>query len=842
MLTTHDAGDHWSAIDSGTEATLNGVAFLADQRRGWIAGDDATLLRTDDAGRTWSDARYERWWAPWYYALSALLAVVLVGLAGAVVVERDEQQDEEAAAGAATTLRSDQPVADKADDRLGYRAAVEALSSFIRNAATEPRVTIAVTGPWGTGKSSVMRMLATDLRRAGFRTAWFNAWHHQQEGRQLSALFNAIRTQAVPTGSAKALPVRSRLIWGRGMFYKAVAIALALGLFFVLGDLLAGGFEQARERMRLWGTHHLLNEKRTAITGSSLAKLDPFARTKSALPTAPAASAPTTNAAVVWYRTELADPCTDPTRIAAHRKAEPVRAEVWCFMRDRLQWDESGEQASRCGVRPTEDSGAMNCVFARAEDLIATIEARDPAARKPLWPSEREAILGAAETLPPPPLFPWLEQSLLGGLAGLLVLLFTKGISVYGLQLSAPLRALLGGKADDSGRESSGTIERYRAEFALLCDALDGRLVVFIDDLDRCTPATVNGVLEMTNYLTDVGRCFIVIGAAMERIAPCIRAPGSDAPDPVYAMQYLNKLVHMELPVPRNPELLGRLVAPAPAAATSTTRAALLGRLRNWSAIGVGGVAAVVLLAAVFALGTALHLNRAGNAQRVIDPVAAAPAAGSAAPTPGDGTTIVRPRPADSAGSAAAGLATAGVAHAPTGLFAAIAALLAAGLGWRFMRRNRDAVTLMLGGAIRVRDSDRFADALTLWNPAVLEHDPTPRHVKRFYNRARLFTAYEQQDRADDDARIDDADLVALAATHHVNLEWLEAAAKHIEARCEEGRDPRAAWDDWFVADTPHRASPLGRLWREHGQRFGSLPTSRQLRRFLSRVSGILVR
>lgn len=114
-------------------------------------------------------------------------------------------------------------------------------------------------------------------------------------------------------------------------------------------------------------------------------------------------------------------------------------------------------------------------------------------------------------------------------------------------------------KDADGDKEANGTIERYRAEFSLLCDALGGRLVIFIDDLDRCTPATVNGMLELTNYLVDVGKCFVVIGAAMERVKRCVKSPVEDedrTEHDAYATAYLRKLVHIELPVPQNRALL----------------------------------------------------------------------------------------------------------------------------------------------------------------------------------------------------------------------------------------------------------------------------------------------
>ena len=71
-------------------------------------------------------------------------------------------------------------------------------------------------------------------------------------------------------------------------------------------------------------------------------------------------------------------------------------------------------------IRDSESVAAagQRCVFASAEQLIATLDAHAFADRSKLWPSEKKAILAAAETLPPPPVFPWFENFLVGGLAG----------------------------------------------------------------------------------------------------------------------------------------------------------------------------------------------------------------------------------------------------------------------------------------------------------------------------------------------------------------------------------------------------------------------------------------
>ena len=194
----------------------------------------------------------------------------------------------------------------------------------------------------------------------------------------------------------------------------------------------------------------------------------------------------------------------------------------------------------------------------------------------------------------------------------------------------------------------------------------------------------------------------------------------------------------------------------------------------------------------------------------------------------------------------------------PFGWLGATVLLALAGVSLNWLRRHRDKVVLALGGALRAEDSDRFMRALKIWNPVVVSYDPTPRHVKRFYNRARLFAAYEQQANAADAAR--DESLVALAAMHHLDPASLGELENALASAEHEGRAPTGEIEAWLErrdfgagfneasGDTPTdpsaaaRSAALHKAWKEHLAAFESVPSASQVRRFASRVEGILVR
>lgn len=861
---SEDGGRTWRNAGPDTGAWLLAVFFLADHRRGWMAGDDGSIFVTRDGGATWQaqttpthnwlrhvsmdangktgralgaygtvlltddggghwreSAPYSRYPAPWFWLLFVAGGTVLVVLVPRHLRSRNRARDTEE--GPAASLNSDQPITHVDNDRLGYRPAIEALANFLSNEATEPRITLAITGEWGSGKSSMMRMLQTEMTARGYRTAWFNAWHHQQEGRQLTALFNVVRRQGVPAffrQPVAALRVRSRLIWGRSAFYRFVCIAIPIVVLVALGDF--SRQPDRWERIKWWVAHQTLQWERVVVTDKTIEKL----RSIDTKPTAEQ-SAP---------KAETAG--TPPAPGAAQTRAQ-VRPEVLAYMKNALVW-ESG-QKRHCGdTRNIADED--RCVFKQPDQLLVTIE---KGTGLTLWPSERDAILKAAEPLPVPTLFPALEHFIVP-LLGLLGLLFTKGMTVYGLEILRPLRNIFGTTpTGEGGKEVSGAIEHYRREYCLLTEALNGRLLVFVDDIDRCNADTVNGIMELTNYLVDVGRCFVVLGMAMERVKASIRAPNEAEPD--YADKYLRKLVHIELPVPlaNAQESLGLFIERAEAHSREAAKKEAERRMlaQWWTMLRPWLLRLFLFMAVLAAAATAVSTGRLLNNYRLPEALRIAPveeseiAPSSAAATPADYAASV-PIQADAQGSAPTAGGDVGIENVsptvlPWRVLSSLLAIVIAVLTVRSSRALQERVTLALGGTLRTRDSDEFREALQIWLNAVRMHDATPRGIKRFCNRARLFAIYEKQDVAAlkregrDIEATRDVHIVALAAIHHVSPEALQrllvtAGSSEKPQDVEADKGLRS-----FIA--------------AHRQRFG-WPDTDAIERFIERVGRVAVR
>lgn len=212
-------------------------------------GPSRTVLAADLTGRIQLMEPRRVWVepAPWsrLVSLLGLLGCLLFGLVvwrvwKRRVAEREHLIDESLAPVAAF-LESDSPLDsfDQADPTL--RKLVERLSSFIRNRNTAAPLTFAIAGEWGTGKSSIMRLVRHDLAGHGYPFVWFNAWHHQNETHLFAALMESIRRQAPPTVfSWRGLMFRMRLfdlryrraLWANSL--RVILVSVLLLLFFAV--------------------------------------------------------------------------------------------------------------------------------------------------------------------------------------------------------------------------------------------------------------------------------------------------------------------------------------------------------------------------------------------------------------------------------------------------------------------------------------------------------------------------------------------------------------------------------------------------------------------------------
>ncbi len=249
----------WQEQKKHTASNLNAIEIIGN--KGWIlVGDDGLIAKSNDDGETWhpqsrgtfswlgaaslsekelladdksADAdSYQKFPAPWYWLICCLMAVYGISFFTRKPLELPQQQEESIA----DLLASDRPLRPGDPDPLGYNAIACGLSRFMRNPGTEPPLTLAITGAWGSGKSSLMNLLYYDLKKFGFTPVWFNAWHHQKGEQLLASLYANIRNQAIPGlfSFSQMIPVglmfRINLLFRRGVKHWLMTVVL-IGVF-----------------------------------------------------------------------------------------------------------------------------------------------------------------------------------------------------------------------------------------------------------------------------------------------------------------------------------------------------------------------------------------------------------------------------------------------------------------------------------------------------------------------------------------------------------------------------------------------------------------------------------
>ena len=231
ILKTVDGGKSWQPQTSGANnAVLTSITFHADGQQGWVAGDVGTILKTVDGGKTWQAIAYRFYPAPWFYEV-ALIALLIYAAAFWWRARQIEIPPVRSVSGHAAT---DKPVNLGEPDYLGARRIAAGLTRYLTNKKTEPPLTLAITGDWGSGKSSLMNYLFASLRREGLRPVWFNAWHHREEQNVLASILARVHRDAIkPWSDLTGFSFRIRLLWRQHWLGKLILMIFGLVYIYI---------------------------------------------------------------------------------------------------------------------------------------------------------------------------------------------------------------------------------------------------------------------------------------------------------------------------------------------------------------------------------------------------------------------------------------------------------------------------------------------------------------------------------------------------------------------------------------------------------------------------------
>lgn len=101
-------------------------------------------------------------------------------------------------------------------DSLDFRSYVEALKDLIFHNKTQTPLTLGVFGRWGTGKTTLMRMLEKELNKEGITTVWFNAWQYSNEDELWAAFLQSMLNKISYSLGSFRLPIfKTKLFFRR---------------------------------------------------------------------------------------------------------------------------------------------------------------------------------------------------------------------------------------------------------------------------------------------------------------------------------------------------------------------------------------------------------------------------------------------------------------------------------------------------------------------------------------------------------------------------------------------------------------------------------------------------
>ncbi len=225
-------GLQWQFVDANLPGAPQENASLQFANGQWVASNGNDIYVSDDV-QQWqlldreqqavpiagnddfqqAQQQYSRWLPPLSLLLYALALTVFLRQMWIQVRARTASTDEDVPRKAAyvslnknisvhgvkpsNEFSSDKPVTAMAEDLLNRQPIAKALSQFIRNRSSSKPFTLGISGDWGSGKSSLMYMIADDLKRTGVMPVWFNGWHHQDTD-LLSGLMVALQQQGLP--------------------------------------------------------------------------------------------------------------------------------------------------------------------------------------------------------------------------------------------------------------------------------------------------------------------------------------------------------------------------------------------------------------------------------------------------------------------------------------------------------------------------------------------------------------------------------------------------------------------------------------------------------------------
>ena len=106
-------------------------------------------------------------------------------------------------------------IAQQPDDLFEYSIYVDALVDIVTQLQTKDRpFVVGVYGPWGSGKTSLMRMIEDKLKKEHeYPVIWFNAWKYDKEDELWAAFLQTILSHLKLSGNLPRRMLNRFVLW-----------------------------------------------------------------------------------------------------------------------------------------------------------------------------------------------------------------------------------------------------------------------------------------------------------------------------------------------------------------------------------------------------------------------------------------------------------------------------------------------------------------------------------------------------------------------------------------------------------------------------------------------------
>ena len=129
----------------------------------------------------------------------------------------------------ASALHADRPITRRDEDLLDRSALVAQLVRWVANAPMDGGFVVGLTGPWGSGKTSVLGLLAEQLESEDITVMWLEPWLFSDADQLVTRFFDEVADQLKGARAPRLTRIAGRMAeYGAALSPSASAL-LGLG-------------------------------------------------------------------------------------------------------------------------------------------------------------------------------------------------------------------------------------------------------------------------------------------------------------------------------------------------------------------------------------------------------------------------------------------------------------------------------------------------------------------------------------------------------------------------------------------------------------------------------------